>query len=115
MAARLIPKTDESEFPYEEVRRRLFENPSTRVRPFDFGPMIEAGKRMGWTEEMIRTNEELSHRGRCFAFEMTQEPFLRGTLYEDNVFFSFSGAEHERASMHAIEGLAREFDVRVLR
>ena len=115
MPIRLIPKTDDAAFPYEEAMRLLQANAGINFKPKDFAPMIAAGTRLGWTVEMIRANEELARRGNCFEFASEKAPFLRGSLFEDNVFFSFSGAKHEHACVPEIERLAKLLDVRVLR
>jgi hypothetical protein len=106
-AVRLVPITDDAEFPYAEAKRRLEED--AKLIPKDFGPMIEAGRRMRWTEEMIRGNEDLARRGNCFDFVMRVEPFLSGALFENNVFFSITGDEH--AALTYIRRLAKELGV----
>jgi hypothetical protein len=68
---------------------------------------------MGWTGAMIRANEGLAERGNCFDFQMRVEPYLSGTLYEDNVFFSVTG--DEGTAMRYIGRLADELGVRVFR
>jgi hypothetical protein len=75
--------------------------------------MIAAGRRMRWPEEMIRANEELAKRGKCFDFQIRVESFLRGSLFEDNIFFHITG--EERAAMAYIERLAKALGVRVHR
>jgi hypothetical protein len=108
-AVRLVPITDDAPFPYEEAKRLLEED--SDLTPTDFAPMIAAGRRMRWPEEMIRANEELAKRGKCFDFEMRVEPILRGSLFEDNIFLHIAG--EERAAMAYIERLARELGLRV--
>src|SRR5262245_55496639 len=110
-AVRLVPITDDAEFPYAEAKRRLGQDAD--LTPKDFGPMIEAGRRMRWTEAMIRANEDLARRGHCFDFVLRVEPFLRGSLFEDNVFFSIT--DDEGAAMAYIKRLAKELGVRVYR
>lgn len=109
-AVRLVPIGDD-EFPYAEAKSRLEQD--VTLTPKDFGPMIAAGRRMGWTAEMIRANEELARRGNCFDFVMGGEPSIRGSLYEDNVFFSITGDDN--AALSYIQRLAEELGVRVHR
>ena len=110
-AVRLIPKTDDASFPYDAAKRLLAQDAD--LTPKDFGPMIEAGRRMRWTEAMIRANEELARRGKCFDFQMRVEPSLSGSLFEDNVFFSVTG--DEKAALAYIRRLAKELGVRVFK
>jgi hypothetical protein len=110
-AVRLIPKTDDAAFPYDEAKQRLEQDAD--LMPKDFGPMIEAGRRMGWTQAMIRANEELALYGKCFDFQMRVAPNLTGTLFEDNIFFSITG--QERAALAYIRRLAKELGVRVFK
>lgn len=113
MALRLIPKTDDGPFPYEMARQLLLNLEGLVFTPKDFGPMLAAGRRMGWPDELIRANEDLARKGRCFDFAMTKAPFLRGSLFEDNVFFSFSSRGHRDGCMPEIERLASTLDVRI--
>lgn len=110
-AVRLVPISDDADFPYAEAKRCLERD--AELTPKDFGPMIEAGRKMRWTDEMIRTNEELAHRGNCFDFVLRAEPFLSGSLFENNVFFSITG--DERVALAYIKRLADELSVRVSR
>jgi hypothetical protein len=108
---RLVPITDEADFPYEEAKRLLERDAD--LTPKDFGPLVAAGRRMHWTEAMLRANEELAERGNCYDFRLRAEPLLAGSLFEDNVFFSITG--DERAALAYIRGLARVLGVRVYR
>jgi hypothetical protein len=108
-AVRLIPITDDATFPYSDVKRRLEQDAD--LIPKDFRPMIEAGRRMGWTAAMIRANEELADRGKCFDFTLRAEPYLSGSLFENNVFFHITGDEQE--ALEYIITLAEELGVRV--
>jgi hypothetical protein len=110
-AVRLIPKTDDAPFPYDAAKRRLAQDAD--LTPKDFAPMIETGRRMRWTEAMIRANEELARRSKCFDFQMRAEPNLSGSLFEDNVFFSVTG--DEKAAMAYIKRLTKELGVRVFK
>ena len=110
-AVRLVPLTDNATFPYTEARLRLEQDAELTAK--DFGAMIQAGRRMGWTGDMIRANEELAARRNCYDFALTVEPHLRGSLFEDNIFFSVTG--DERAALEYIERLARELGLRVYR
>jgi hypothetical protein len=97
--------------PIAEAKRRLEQ--AADLTPKDFGPMIEAGRRMRWTSAMIRANEELSARGNCYDYTLSTEPYLTGSLFEDNIYFSLAG--DERMALKYIERLARELGVRVYR
>jgi hypothetical protein len=108
-AIRIVPEDDDAEFPYAEARRRL--EIDAELMPKDFAPMIEAGKRMGWSPAMVRANEELAERGKSFDFIMKVEPFLQGTLYEDNIYFIVD--DDEKAAKKYIRALARELGAAV--
>jgi hypothetical protein len=112
---RLIPKTDESEFPYQKAKQiLLFSLKDMSFQSTDFAPMIVAGERIGWTEEMITAHQALAEGGNCFDFRLQINPYLSGTLYEDNIFFRFVDSEQERECMPLIQELATRLDVRVL-
>lgn len=108
-AVRLVPIDDKADFPYVAAKQLLERDAD--LTPKDFGPLLAAGRRMHWTPAMIRANEELAERGNCYDFRLRDEPFLGGSLFENNVFFSITG--DERAAMAYIRGLARELGVRV--
>lgn len=115
-ACRLIPKTDEAAFPYDEAMRLLlFEDSSMTFRPKDFGPLITSGHNQGhWSAETIREHEQMAERGQCFDFRSERPPYLEGTLYEDNVWFSFYSFDHQKACLPVIESLRQKLDVRIL-
>ena len=79
----------------------------------DFTSMLAAGRRMGWSEAMLRANEELAARGKCFDFSQGAPPGLKGSLFEDNIFFSFVSAQHLEASLPVIQRLADALNARV--
>ena len=108
-AIRIVPPTDDAPFPYQAAKELLAQDAD--LTPADLQAMIAAGKRMGWTEEMIMANEELAQRGHCFDFVLRIEPFLRGTLYENNIFFSITG--DEMAAQRYIKALAGKLGARV--
>jgi hypothetical protein len=110
-AMRLVAITDDAGFPYAEAKRRLAQDAD--LTPADLTPMIAAGRRMGWTGELIRANEELARRGNCFDFALQVAPYLTGTLYEDNVFFRMTG--DESAEVAYVEKLAEELGAAVYR
>ena len=115
-ACRLIPKTDEAPFPYDEATRLLlFEDSSMTFRPKDFGPLIAAGRKHGhWSAETIQKHEQMAERGRCFDFRSERPPYLEGTLFEDNIWFSFHSSEHQKTCLAVIESLRQKLDVRIL-
>ena len=112
-AIRLIPKTDESEFPYDAALKLIQSLPDVMLRPQDFTQMIATGKRIGWPEVMIRSHEEMAARGKCFQFRWDGYPALSGSLFEDNVFFSI--IDDEQATLEFINAWATKLDVRVFR
>ena len=115
-ACRLIPKTDEATFPYDEAMRLLlFEDASMMFSPKDFVALIAAGREHGhWSVETIREHEQMAERGRCFEFRSERPPYLEGTLYEDNIWFSFHSFEHQKACLPVIESLRQKLNVRIL-
>jgi hypothetical protein len=110
-AIRLIPKTDESDFPYDAALELIRQLPHVDLRPKDFAPLLEAGRRMRWTDKMIRSHEEMAARGKCYEFRWAGPPALLGTLFEDNVFFNVIG--DEQATLRFIQAWADKLDVRV--
>lgn len=66
---------------------------------------------MGWSERMIKANEELAARGNCVDFSWNGPPVIHGTLYEDNVFFGCR--DDEQATLAFIQSWADKLDVRV--
>jgi hypothetical protein len=110
-AVRLIPKTDDAEFPYDAALAMLRALPGVELRPKDFVSLLEAGSRCGWTEEMLQVHEEMARRGRCFDFAWNGPPTLRGSLFEDNVFISV--VDDEPATLRLVAAWARKLDVRV--
>ena len=108
-AIRIAPTKDDASFPYQAAKEFLAQDAD--LTPADLEAMIAAGKRMGWTEDMIRANEELARRGLCFDFVLRIEPFLRGTLYENNILFSITG--DEKAAQRYIKALAKKLGGRV--
>lgn len=110
-AIRLIPRTDDADFPREEARALIESLPEVVLIPTDFESMIAAGRRMGWPPKLIRANEELAARGNCNSFEWNGEPKISGTLYEDNVFFVV--VDDYWSTLTFIERWAKKFNVRV--
>ncbi len=115
-ACRLIPKTDDSAFPYDEAMRLLIlAQPAMTIKPKDFDELIEAGRKHGhWSPELIREHEEMAKRKRCFDFFLDRPPYLRGTLFENNIWFSLYSPEHEKACLRMIEALRQRLDVRII-
>ena len=111
-ALRLIPKTDDDPFPYDDALQLLRDLPEAELVAKDFGPLIEAGKRMGWTAKMIRSHEKLAAGGRCYDFAWTGPPAMRGTLFENNLFISV--VDDEEATWALAQAWARQLDVDVL-
>lgn len=111
---RLVPKTEAAAFPYHEAKRALLAMPAIEVGPVDFTRMIEVGKRIGWSQELLDGHEALRAGGRCFTFRQNQPPWLRGTVYEDNVFFEYDDERQEAQVRPVITELARALDVRVI-
>jgi len=115
-ACRLIPKTDAGPFPYDEAKRLLlFEQPAMTFEPKDFAPVIAAGREhCHWSAEVIRQHEEMAQRGRCFDFRLERPPHLQGTLFEDNIWFSFYSPQHQKSCLRFIEALREKLDVQIL-
>jgi hypothetical protein len=111
---RLVPVSDSAEFPYGAVKERLLALPSIELEPVDFERMIEVGKRIGWSKELLDGHEALKLGGRCFTFRQNVPPWLRGTLYEHNVFFEYTDEQQERLVRPHITELAQGLDVRLV-
>lgn len=113
---KLIPKTDVADFPYEKALELLLSRYSDlSTNPVDFDTLIENGKRMGWTEEMINSHQAMKKRGKSFNFKTETENGLRGTFGEDNISFLFNSKEHENKCIPVIKTLAIDLDVRIYR
>ncbi len=113
---RLIPKTEEAEFPYcKAMETLLFKDPDISFEPVDFAKLIENGKRMGWTEEMLTNHVQMNKRGKCFNFCSNLPNGLQGTIWEDNIHFLFKDKNHEMRCTPIIESLSIELDVRIFR
>jgi hypothetical protein len=111
---RLVSKADTTEFPYEAAKDALLAMPAMNTGRVDFDRMIEVGKRIGWSKEMLEAHEALRASGRCFTFRQNQPPWLQGTLFEDNVFFDYADSNQEVAARAVIIELARTLDVRMI-
>ena len=102
---RIVPRDDDSPFPYQRAHEEL-RTLGVTLAPKDFTAMLNAGRRIGWSEAMIRANEELAERGNCYDFYQTATPRLRGSLFENNIYFSFESGEHQEACLPLIRTLA---------
>ena len=76
MPIRLIPATDNSDFPYAVASSMLREIEGMTISDVDFPAMIEAGKRFGWPQKTIDSRWGMMERGKCFRFVQNDEPFL---------------------------------------
>ena len=111
---RSVPKSGDDPSPYDDAKRLLLiEDSDCIFEQADLRPMIEAGRRMGWPEALIRANEELQQRGRCFKFEIQREPCLNGTLFEDNVMFELSNSTSDEDALREINRLATQLNLKV--
>ena len=111
-AIRIVPRDDDSAFPYERALGEL-RTLGVALVPKDFTAMLNAGRRMGWSEAMIRANEELAERGKCYDFQQTGPPHLRGSLFENNIYFSFESGEHQEACLPLIHTLAETLGAQI--
>jgi hypothetical protein len=112
-AIRIIPRADESSFPYDDAKRVLDALPNVRRTETDISAIIAAGIRARWPQHLIDSHRELLARGKCFDFEV--DGGISCTLWEDNIFFRFFGAEHERCCLPAIEEMAHTLGCELLR
>jgi hypothetical protein len=110
---RLIAK-DETDFPWERALQELRSLDGMKLVPKDFTRMLDVGRRIGWPDELIEANEQLAARGRCFDIAQSFPPQLTGSLFEDNIFFSFVSADHETTCRPAILELATKLDLIVV-
>ncbi len=94
-ATRWIPDPEDSEFPSDAARIWLEERGGMSFTPVDFEALLARGRSVGWTGAMLAEHERMAERGRCFDFVQDEAPFLRGTLWEDNVYFLYLDADHE--------------------
>jgi hypothetical protein len=111
---RLIAKEDETDFPWERALQALRSLDGLELVPKDFTRMLEVGRGIGWSQELIETNEQLAARGRCFDIAQSVPPELMGSLFEDNIFFSFGSDDHEKICRPTILSLATELDLAVV-
>ena len=82
--------------------------------PKDFTRMLEVGRRIGWPKALIEANEQLAARGRCFDIAHSAPPELTGSLFEDNIFFSFTSDDHEMICRPVILQLATKLNLIVV-
>jgi hypothetical protein len=111
---RLVPVSEGRPFPYQAVRAALLELPAIECTALELGRMIEVGKRLGWSREQLDAHEELRRGGRCFNFRQNEPPWLRGTCWEDNVFFEYDDEKQEAAVRPVIVELAGRLGLKVL-
>lgn len=104
---RLVPAAGAT-FPHAQVKRLLQSIPSMDLDPLDIPALVAAGKAMGWSQTVIDHHWTLLAHGKCFRFEQDGGVELSGTLYEDNVFFSFADADHDAACRPVVEKLAKK-------
>jgi hypothetical protein len=114
MPIRLIPATDSSEFPYAVASSMLRDMEGMAISDVDFPAMIEAGKRFGWPQKTIDSHWGMMERGKCFQFAQSDAPFLQGTMYEDNIFFSFQDRAHQELCESIINSMAKLLGVRTI-
>src|SRR5689334_10540510 len=114
-AIRMIPATDDGPFPYDQALKLLSTCPGLMMKSKNFAPLIAAGKRMGWSQEMIEEHERMEQGGLCFDFAQQQTPFLQGSLFEDNIYFRLTDYEHEKKCESLIVRIVAELGARVYR
>lgn len=73
---------------------------------------MEAGKKIGWTDQMVDEHWEMMRRGKCFDFSV--ENGISCTLWEDNIFFRFFSADHQDVCVPVIESLARQLGCSIM-
>ncbi len=111
---RLIPKTDDSAFPYEKaIEKILYAESEISFEPVDFDLLIEKGANIGWTDDMLEEHRMMQKRGKCFNFRDNQRYGLWGTIWEDNILFYFESKEHQLKCLQKIQSLAQVLEVRV--
>lgn len=109
---RLVP-ADGKPFPYDRALRLLKTIPTIELDSLDIPALVAAGKKMGWSQVVIDHHWTLMANGKCFRFDQDDEPELSGTLYEDNLFFSFFDGDHEAACRPLIEKIARQLGIEI--
>jgi hypothetical protein len=109
-----IPPTEGEDFPYADAKFLLESVEGMEFRPKDFASLIAAGERIGWGEEVIAEHRAMGERGLCLDFLQSEEPRLRGTLFETSVFFQFDDEAHLQGCTAFIERGARRIGVRIL-
>ncbi|MBK7861807.1 MAG: hypothetical protein IPJ65_24960 [Archangiaceae bacterium] len=111
---RLVQQNEATPFPYDAAKEAVLALPKVEVHPMELGRMIEVGKRIGWSKELLDGHEALRAGGRCFTFRQNVPPWLRGTFYEDNVFFEFANEQQEAEMRPFILELATRLQLKVL-
>jgi hypothetical protein len=109
----VVPVGDKRAFPWEAARRALKNIDGMSFESLDIPALVAAGKKMGWSPAMIDHHWKMMANGRCFRFDQDDEPFVGGSLYEDNVFFSFDDAEHDADCRPIIEQIARSLGLEI--
>ncbi len=112
-ATRLIPATDDAEFPYEELLAHIWTLDGVAIKHADLSEMIAAGKRSGWSAEMIAANEALQRTGRCRDVMQSKPPYLYATLYLDNLYIMYWDNAHRIACAPLVASMANKLGVRI--
>jgi len=112
MAARIIPPTDDAEFPYDRALALIREIEDVVLEPADIPGIMESGRRMGWPQSLLDDHMGYLERGKCFAFRVPGG--VRGTLWETNIFFAFEDRAHQETCEPQIEQLAARLGCRIL-
>jgi len=93
-------------FPYDNVKTWILAQPDINRGEVDFETTIATALANEWPPEVVANQRSLQASGKCFTFEQSSSPALRGALYVDNVYFSFDDEPHTERCMGAIEALA---------
>ncbi|MBN1311120.1 MAG: hypothetical protein JXB30_06845 [Anaerolineae bacterium] len=112
-AIRIIPTSDDAEFPYADAKRLLDSLPGVNRKETDIPAIIEAGVKAGWPKALVEEHRRLMRSGKCFDYAV--DGGIRCTLWENNIFFSFSNRTHEEQCLPIIEMLANQLQCKLFR
>ncbi len=108
----LVPKKG-AEFPFEEVKKKIAGLPKISTTDVDFDALIQKCKDNDWPPELADKYRRLKDSGNCIEFETKGDPVYTGTVWEENVYFTFEDLAQHNACEPFIEKLARELGLEI--
>lgn len=112
---RIIPPTDDGDFPYDAALRLLQQSPDIRQRPTDITAIVTHGIAIGWPQDLVDLHMRWLQEGGVFDFDDAEQEGISCTLWRDNIFFRFFSDSHHTRCIPMIEAMASTLGCRILR